>query len=194
MNRSFWLVVWTFLLLPFLVATTYRVEMQPESVVVYEASDQRDTWRGRAPLQSLDLTFDSEALATLTLQAVLDPGAFSSGNAIRDANARRGVFETGEYPTIVFRADGVAADTETDALSAGDILAVTLGGTLEMHGVTREVSVPAQVTLGNDTLRAEGTLSVLLSDYNMDRPGFLGNRVNDEVTVRFDVVGTLVQP
>ena len=178
------------------MATTYRAALQPESFIEYEASDQRDTWQGRAPLESLELTFDSEALDNLSLKATLDPGKFDSGNLIRDANARRGVFETGEYPTVTLSAQGLQADAQTNtvSLAAGETKEISLLGSLELHGVTREVSVPAEVSREGDTLRATGEFSVLLSDYNMDRPSFLGTTVNDEVTVRFNLVSTLSEP
>ena len=177
------------LLILLLTATTYRAELQSESFIEYEASDPRDTWRGRAPLETLELTFDSEALNDLTLEATLDPGKFDSGNRIRDANARRGVFETGEYPFVTLSAQGVQA--ETASLAAGETKRVNLVGRLELHGVTQDITVPTEVSREGDTLRAEGSFSVLLSDYDMDRPGFLGITVDDEVTVRFNVVGAL---
>lgn len=180
-------------LLPLLVGTAYRAELSGESFIEYEASDPNGTWQGRAPLGTLELTFDDEDLNTLKLEAVLEPGRFDSGNVIRDANARRGVFETGEFPTITLSAERLRAETMT--LKAGDTQEVRLIGSLDMHGVSREITVPAEVsregTANNKVLRAEGAFSVLLSDYNMDRPSFLGTTVNDEVTVRFSMVGTL---
>ncbi len=182
-----------FLMALLLTATTYRAALQQESFIEYEASDSRSTWQGRAPLETLELTFDSDTLNELSLEATLDPGKFDSGNLIRDANARRGVFETGEYPVITLTAEGVQA--ETASLAVGETETVNLVGTLDMHGVTREVTVPAEVSLtntgGNRVLRASGNFGVLLSDYDMDRPSFLGTTVADEVTVRFSVVGAL---
>lgn len=185
-------LAWCFLLAFLIVtvtATTYRAELGSESFVEYEASDPNGVWQGRAPLETLALTFDDEALSELSLEATLDPGKFNSGNVIRDANARRGVFETGQYPTITLSARGVQADAVS--LAEGETKRVELLGRLEMHGVTNEVTVPAEVSREDGTLRAEGAFDVLLSDYNMNRPSFLGTTVDDEVTVRFNVVGTL---
>ena len=181
--------LWCFLLIPLLIATTYRAELGSESFVEYEASDPNGAWQGRAPLETLELTFDDEALGGLSLEATLDPGKFDSGNVIRDANARRGVFETGQYPVITLSAQGVQADTAS--LVEGETKRLALVGRLEMHGVTNEITVPAEVSRVEGTLRAEGAFDVLLSDYNMNRPSFLGTTVDDEVTVRFNVVGTL---
>ena len=181
------------LLVLFLTGTTYRAELRSESFIEYEASDPNGAWQGRAPLETLELTFNDEALNDLRLEATLEPGKFDSGNLIRDANARRGVFETGEYPSVTLRAEGVEADTAS--LAVGETKRVRLVGRLDMHGVSQEVTVPAEVSRdtgqSGEVLRAEGSFSVLLSDYSMDRPSFLGTTVNDEVTVRFNVVGTL---
>lgn len=175
------------------MGTTYRAELSGESFIEYEASDPNDTWQGRAPLETLELTFDDENLNSLALEAVLEPGRFDSGNVIRDANARRGVFETGEFPTITLSAERLQAEAMT--LKVGETKEVRLIGRLDMHGVSGEVNVPAEVsredTGNNEVLRAEGAFSVLLSDYNMDRPSFLGTTVDDEVAVRFNIVGVL---
>ena len=193
---SLWCLLASLTLL--LTATTYRATLQEESFIEYEASDSNGIWQGRAPLETLELTFDSEALNELSLEATLEPGKFDSGNRIRDANARRGVFETGEYPLVTLTAQGVEAqgvEAGAASLAVGETEQVSLVGTLMMHGVTREVRIPAEVSLENtnsgEVLRASGSFEVLLSDYDMDRPSFLGITVNDEVTVRFDVVGTL---
>jgi len=157
--------------------------------VAYRAADPRGSWEGRAPISSLSLRFDDAALQTASLTAAVDPGAFNSGNFIRDANARRAVFETHLYPEATFRATALHADAGT--LRPGEARDVTLKGPLTLHGVTREVSVPARVTRQGDTVHATGSFPVRLSDFQMTRPSFLGITVFDQVEVSFEVRGTL---
>ena len=170
-------------------ALAQSVTVAPESVVVYEASDDSNRWQGEAPVESVTLSLDPENVRSSGLTVTLKPGDFDSGNFIRDTNARRTVFETNEYPEITFTAEGIAA--EGNSLADGERKAVNLRGDLTMHGVTNEVRLPVSVSRDGATLTATGAFSVLLSDYEMKRPSFLSNTVNDEVTLEFDITLTL---
>ena len=180
------------LTLPLLLATRYAVTLTPESTVTYQAADSRDSWTGRAPVESLSLVFDDTNLQNSALEISVNPGKFDSGNFIRDANARRAVFETGAYPEISFVATGLRADPAT--LPVEGTRTVVLAGTLTMHGVSRPLEVPVSVARTGGNLRATGSFEVRLSDYEMTRPDLFGIKVNDEVTISFDVVGALETP
>ena len=65
-----------------------------------------------------------------------------TGNDRRDRDLNKSM-ESDKYPTVRFELAGVTAAEPT-----GDSLRVTLRGRFIIHGVTREVSVPADVTLG----------------------------------------------
>ena len=168
------------------------VSVAPESVVVYEASDDSNRWQGRAPVERIELSLNPDDLRSSSLTVTLKPAEFDSGNFIRDTNARRTVFETNEYPEITFAAERVAADG--NSLADGARKEVMVRGDLTMHGVTNEIRVPVTVSRDGVTLRATGEFTVLLSDYQMNRPGFLGNTVNDEVALAFDIVLSLANP
>ena len=69
--------------------------------------------------------------------------------------------------------------------------ALTLTGTLDLHGVERSVEVPVLVRRDGDRLAVTGGFSVRLSDYDMTAPSIFGRGVDDEVTIRFDLVVAL---
>ncbi|MDZ7704571.1 MAG: YceI family protein [Trueperaceae bacterium] len=190
MIRRFGLVLVLLASLFVLVAARFQGELvADQSYIEYEASDPRTTWTGRAPIEELTLNFNDNQLNSSELVVVVRPGEFDSGNLIRDANARRTVFETGEYPTATFRATGISP--QQVGIQPGEEREVDISGRLELHGVTRDITVPATLSRENDTLRATGSIDLLLSDYDMTRPSFLGLTVDDTVTVRFDISVTL---
>ncbi len=166
-----------------------QLELVPSSVVEYTASDPAGSWSGRAPVAGLAFTLDPQNVRAASLSVTLRPGQFDSGNFIRDANARRAVFETAAYPDIRF--DLTRARTAANRLADGATLQVELSGTLTMHGVTREVTTTATVSRAGATVRATGAFQVLLSDYAMKRPSFFGTSVDDAVQVAFDVQAEL---
>lgn len=94
------------------------------------------------------------------------------------------VLETNKYPEITFKSTDVNVN-----LSGGQVEA-KIGGDLTLHGVTRHIVIPAQVTLSGDTLRARGEFTVNRGDYNVKATSALHGtiRVKDMLRFTFDIV------
>lgn len=176
------------LLLPTWVSAQTPVRLVT-GTVRYQASDARDTWQGTASVAELDWQMNLEHLPDVTLRVRVNPADFNSGNFIRDANARRSVFETGRYPEIVLTGERFVA--QSTRLQDGQSLSGTLTSTLNMHGVTQTLRIPVELTRNGDRIAVESEFSVLLSDFEMTRPSFLGVTVDDEVQLTVTVVGVL---
>ena len=162
--------------------------LSPESQVTYTARDDTSEWSGVAPVEALEFTLNPDDIAASELSITLRPANFDSGNLVRDANARRGVFEAGEFPEIRFDLSDVSgADA---SLAEGETQTLSLSGDLTMHGVTQALELEAEVTRASNTITATGNFSVLLSDFDMTRPEFLGNQVADEVDLAFQIITT----
>ena len=95
------------------------------------------------------------------------------------------VLEPDKYPEITFKSTDVSVETR------GGTFKVKLGGDLMLHGVTRHVVIPADVTLeGQGTLRARGEFSIKRGDFGVKATSaFHGTvRVRDRLKVIFDIV------
>src|SRR4051794_8970020 len=94
------------------------------------------------------------------------------------------VFEPSKYPEITFNS------TEVKVTRNGEQILAQVEGDLTMHGVTRHVVIPAQVTLSGNDLRASGTFTVKRSDYKIKATSALHGtiRVRDKVKLTFDIV------
>ena len=95
------------------------------------------------------------------------------------------VLEPAKYPEITFKSTEVTGDL------TGSQFEAKIGGDLTLHGVTRHIRIPAQVTLSGDTLRARGEFTVNRSDYNVRatsaKHGLI--RVRNKLKFTFDIVG-----
>ena len=102
-----------------------------------------------------------------------------------DAALRDHVLETRKYPTITFKSRTVKA-----VARANGTFDVTLAGTLDLHGVRREVTVPVTLAFQGDTLRASGTLQLRQRDFKIAPFSFAGGTVTvaDRVLLAFTVV------
>ena len=171
--------------LPLLLAFTFDLG---SSTVTYTARDATSTWQGVAPLENVTLTQTSDGL---TVTAVLGPGNFNSGNFARDGNARFTVFNTGQFPTATLKGALPLAAPLLKTQASGTKTAI-FKGTLTLHGVTRDVSFPVEVSRDGTQATAEGSFAVLLSDYEMNRPNFFGNEVKDQVNLNVSLAGAFV--
>jgi polyisoprenoid-binding protein YceI len=96
------------------------------------------------------------------------------------------VLEPDKYPEITFKSTDVSAE-----LPKGGVFKVKLGGDLTLHGVTRRVVIPADVSLdGQGALRARGEFSIKRGDFGVKATSaFHGTvRVRDRLKVIFDIV------
>lgn len=94
------------------------------------------------------------------------------------------VLEPDKYPEITFKSTDVSAEAR------GGVFKVKLGGDLTLRGVTRRVSIPAEVTLEGETLRARGEFEIKRGDFKVPATSaFHGTvRVRDRLKVMFDIV------
>lgn len=130
------------------------------------------------------------------MTAVLEPGAFSSGNFVRDGNARFTVFEVGDYPTATLSGTlSLSLDPELVDLKLTEprsrTRTVPFTGQLTLHGVTREVTFPVTVVRDGAQVGAEGNFTVQLSAYEMTRPSLFGVVVDDKVDLNASLTGVL---
>lgn len=96
------------------------------------------------------------------------------------------VLHPDQYPEIVFQSTNVTAKT---AERIG--IDVKLIGDLTLHGVTRRIEIPANVTLNGNELRAIGKFSIDRDDFKVKATSAVHGlvRVSDTVKFEFDIVG-----
>ena len=96
------------------------------------------------------------------------------------------VLQPEQYPEIIFQSTGV-----TGKPAANGRYDVKITGDLTLHGVTRRIVIPAQVTLSGNDMRAVGEFSIDRGDYHVKATSAFHGlvRVRDKVKFNFDVVG-----
>lgn len=104
--------------------------------------------------------------------------------AIINKELREIVLEAGKYPEITFKS------TDVTGRLSGTRFEAKVGGDLTLHGVTRRVVIPADVTLGGDGLRARGEFTINRGDYNVKATSALNGtiRVRKKLKFTFDFV------
>ncbi len=143
-----------------------RDSLIPDGVVVGGtlAFDGRATpgpWRAETETVSGAMT-GGASLAEVTGWVEFPAASLDSDNGRRDRDMRKSL-ETDKYPTIRFELDGVVEDSTT---AEGGVW-MTLQGTFDIHGVRREVAVPAKVTAADQGLQLVARFPLNLKDYEI---------------------------
>ena len=145
------------------------------------------TVHGTFQVKQSSLQFDM-ASHQISGQIVVDARSGQTGNGMRDRKMNNDVLESSRYPEIRFhpsRIDGVIAN------QGGSM--VTVKGMFNIHGVDRELAVPAQVEVDGDHWTASVHFTVPYEKWGMKNPSTLFLRVSDSVEIDLAESGSVAR-
>jgi polyisoprenoid-binding protein YceI len=125
----------------------------------------------------------------LSGEIVVDAASGSSGSGMRDHKMNKEVLETSRYPEIVFHPDRIEGTVAAQGKSS-----VRVHGMFNIHGVDREITVPAEVEMSADHWNATVHFTVPYATWGMKNPSTLFLKVNDSVEIDLTAVGNVVTP
>jgi len=137
------------------------------------------------------LTGDGTALASDTpSQFTVDLSGLTSDKAMRDQRVQEAI-ETFQYPTATFT---VTTATGYDpSIAEGEEQSLQLTGTLELHGVQREVTWDVKARREGNIITALATLTVSFADFNITAPTFFDIvSIDDKATLQVQLVAQAV--
>lgn len=141
---------------------------------------------GKAQLDPQKMEESSVALSVASKSlTVLDPGESEKDKAeVQKTMLGDKVLNVEKYPEIRFTSTRVASAKKTN-----DGWELTLEGKLALHGVEKTARFPLRVRLDGDTLRAQGEVSLLQTDYGITpvKVGGGAVKVKDKLKLRFDI-------
>ncbi len=149
--------------------------------LVLNAANDRSTIRYTVvhPLHTMEavsaaavyrLECDSGGAVLRSVSASVDVTTFNSGKSNRDSHAME-VVDALSYPDARFTSKFIARK--------GDSLSVD--GTLEFHGILRDIVVPAKVTRSDSDLTVDADFAISMTDFGIERPSLLMIPVADSI-------------
>jgi polyisoprenoid-binding protein YceI len=117
---------------------------------------------------------------------VVDARSGHTGNGLRDRKMHKDVIESEQYPEISFRPDGVTGPLVRQGKSV-----VQVHGTFSIHGVDRQIEVPAQVEMSANRWTAKVRFTIPYAKWGMKNPSTLFLRVSDTVEIEFAATGNI---
>jgi len=166
-----------------------NLQFEPAHTSVnFTLGDVLHTVHGTFQLIRGALQLDSSA-GKLTGEIVVDAKSGASGSGTRDRKMHREVLESEKYPEISFRPDRLEGTVALAGKSS-----VKVHGMFGIHGVEREITVPAEVEMSADHWTATVRFTVPYEKWGMKNPSTLFLRVNDSVEIDLTAAGSVAPP
>lgn len=129
---------------------------------------------GRTDQVSGTITVTSDGTTTTVTEGSLtvDTTSITSDEDRRDSRMRSEGLQTDQFPTATFTLTR-PVDVPAAALE-GTASDITLGGELDLHGVTKAVEIPAQTQLVDGQIQVAGSLTFPLADFDIEAPNIGG--------------------
>jgi polyisoprenoid-binding protein YceI len=169
--------VLVFLLLPLLGSAQVKKPIDKEkSTVTYSMNHMLHAWEGTST--SLNGIVQIKEDGQIEKVAIVSKvSAFDSKSSNRDAHMLE-VTEALKFPNISFSSNAISE------LPNGEL---DIKGSLQFHGVKKEIAVKGTKKSKGNTTIVNGNFIFLLEDFNVERPSFMLKKVDNEVKVSFEV-------
>ncbi len=114
--------------------------------------------------------------------AVLIQG-FTFEKSLMQEHFNENYMESAKYPKAKFK--GQVDNLSAVQFNRDGTYTANVSGQLEMHGVTKPVTIPATVTVKGGVISAKAKFNVTLADYNISIPKLVADNISK--TVRIEV-------
>jgi hypothetical protein len=139
-----------------------------------------------APLENIEAINKGAAIvlkaSTNDLQISVSIQNFKFKNALMEEHFNENYMETEKYPKCIFKGKiNESVDYTKDGESK-----VTVTGKMELHGVTRDVTIPGTLTKTGNDLKLYSKFQIKVSDYNIKVPSMYVKNIAETVDVTFN--------
>ncbi len=175
--------IWFIVLLFFTAFATVQAQGR------YFTKTGRITFYSNAPLEDIEAV-NKTASAVLDARtgqiqfAVLMKG-FEFRKALMQEHFNENYVESNKYPKAEFRGQ-VVNNSSVDYTKDGTY-PVRVKGQLSLHGVTREIEVPASLQVQGGKIDGTATFHVRVADYRITIPSLMKDKISNTVKVTVQV-------
>lgn len=168
-----------FLLMALALGFTFQANAQKfgtrKGIITFNSATEKETIN--ATNNSVSAVIDSKSKKIQF--AVLIKG-FQFRKALMQEHFNENYMESSKYPKATFK--GKIVEGDVDFFHVGEF-EVMVKGNLTIHGVTKEISFPARISLSKAGAKTTTTFDVVLADYGIKIPSLVKNKVAKVVTI-----------
>jgi polyisoprenoid-binding protein YceI len=138
-----------------------------------------------APLEDIEAKSKSASIVLKTstndIQIRLSIQSFKFKNALMEEHFNENYMESEKYPNCNFRG---RINEPVDYSKDGETK-VTVSGKMELHGVTRDVTMDGTINKAGEELKLLSKFKMKVADYNIKVPSMYVKNIAEEVEVTF---------
>jgi YceI-like domain len=120
-------------------------------------------------------------IATGDLQFSLLNNAFHFKKALMEEHFNKDYIESAKYPKSSFK--GSITNINAVNFNTDGIYKVTVAGNLDIHGVTKAISVPGTITIRSGAISASSSFKVKVKDHNISIPAAVRSNIADDIEI-----------
>lgn len=158
---------------------------------VYISKSCEITFFSEAPLENIEAKNTSAvpvfSATTGDLQVKIPIKGFKFKNALMEEHFNENYLESDKYEHAVFK----GKINETPDYTTGDKQTVSVTGKLEMHGVTKEITIKGTLTVSDGKILLDSKFTIHIADYNIEVPSMYVKNIAEDVNV---TVKAILQP
>lgn len=136
-----------------------------------------------APLENIEATNKGGVIVLNSsnnqVQARITIMNFKFKNALMEEHFNENYMESNKYPHAFFKGK-IKDDVDYTKEAEKD---VTLEGELEIHGVKKQVDLPAKINIKNKEIEVFSKFKIKVADYNIKVPSLYVKNIAEEVVV-----------
>lgn len=160
-------------------AATVTYALSSESKVLFVGSKVTGSHEGGFEQLEGSISLAGSTPETATVNVTIDTTSLWSDTEKLTGHLKSAdFFDVESHPTATFASSSIAA---------GDDGSYTITGELTLHGVTKQISFPAQIELTDDGFRAQAEFSIMRFDFGIEFKGPADNLIRDEVLIKLDL-------
>lgn len=176
-------------------ARTFTTTSGSRVQFVSDAPLERTT--GTSTTVNGSVTIDPANLSTATGRITVPITSLHTGSDLRDEHLHSSTWlDAPAHPDAVLEITSVSGAT---SLTPGEVARLTLHGHFSIHGVTHDVTIPAQVRylpasdelrsqgITGDLIRAQAAFTIMLPDYSVSVGPLVRLKVSDTITVNVTI-------
>ena len=154
-------------------ANAQKISQKSSSIIVSGTSPMHD-WEMNGSAATFSGTVNGNAIQNATFSMPVKNLKSKKGKTMD--NKAYEALKSAKSPNISFSATSISVGKSN------------VSGKLTIAGVSKTVSFPVNVAKKGNSYVIDGTETLKLSDFGMERPGFMGIKTGDVITVKVNVV------
>lgn len=157
--------------------------LNADAQTVYKTKAGKITFYSDAPMEKIEAVnnqVDAKLSTNGQLIFIVAIKGFTFKNATMQEHFNENYLESTTYPKATF--NGTVTNINTVDFKKAGTYKVNVSGTLELHGVKKQVTATGTITNDNGKIKAESVFKIKLADYNI-KGTLIGDKIAKEVEI-----------